>query len=64
VPICEPCHPRHTAQQCEDTTAGRTGVERRCYCQHTPRTTTTEARIAPTAGSPEHPGGTSEWTTP
>ena len=34
--ICPPCRVQHRAEQCEDTQAGREGVQRRCYCQHKP----------------------------
>lgn len=50
MPICTPCHPEHTAAQCEDTLHDRTGVGRRCYCQHKPRTTTPTGQATP---SPE-----------
>lgn len=35
--ICEPCRELHTAADCIDTKAGRTGPQRACYCQHKPR---------------------------
>lgn len=38
MPICAPCQPVHTAEDCEDVVHGRDGVQRRCYCQHKPRT--------------------------
>lgn len=37
MPICLPCQPEHTVNQCEDTVHTRTGTARRCCCQHQPR---------------------------
>jgi len=34
--ICAPCQVPHTAEDCEDTLAGRTGLARACFCQHKP----------------------------
>ena len=36
--ICAPCQVPHTAEECEDTRAGRAGMARACSCQHKPRT--------------------------
>jgi len=36
--ICAPCQVPHTAEECEDTRAGRAGMARACFCQHKPRT--------------------------
>ncbi len=36
--ICAPCQVLHTAEECEDTRAGRVGMARACFCQHKPRT--------------------------
>lgn len=47
MPICVPCQPEHTADQCEDTAHARTGVGRRCYCQHKPRTTASTGQPTP-----------------
>lgn len=35
--VCTPCREPHSAVQCEDAGAGRTGVARRCVCQHRTR---------------------------
>jgi len=34
--ICAPCQVPHTAEDCEDTLTGRTGLARACFCQHKP----------------------------
>ncbi len=34
--ICAPCQVPHTAEDCEDTLTGRTGLARACFCQHRP----------------------------
>jgi len=34
--ICAPCQVPHTAEDCEDTLAGRAGLARACFCQHRP----------------------------
>lgn len=54
MPVCESCCPEHTAAECVDTLAGRTGTARHCVCQHRPRPAQppepTEARAAAEAG--------------
>lgn len=57
MPICQPCHPEHTAAVCDDTIHGRTGVTRRCYCQHRSRPGI-PVRTTPNVGATGHPGPT------
>lgn len=74
MPICQPCHPTHTPQACDDAAHGRTGTARRCYCQHKPRTgarptgqptpgpeceiPTDPRESGPSVGGPRHTGHT------
>ncbi len=60
MPICAPCRVPHTPEACEDTTTGRHGLARRCYCQHKPR----QAVAWPTEASPGPEPETPEPETP
>jgi len=54
MPICAPCRVPHETAACEDTTAGRVGLARRCYCQHkTHRAVVSQVRPGPECETPE-----------